>query len=74
MAPVNIRELDDLLIQVITECDHPEITGVEVWPSGSEGHTRMVVRFASGATAMIMVRQVAGVQHTPFELPEEAFA
>lgn len=68
---MNIRELDDLLLQVITESDHPEIAGVEVWPSGPEGHTRMIVRFASGATATIMVRQAADARHAPFELPKE---
>ncbi|WP_146147474.1 hypothetical protein [Prauserella shujinwangii] len=74
---MKLRELDELILQVITESDHPEITRVEVVPTEEDptDHTRVVVHFASGASAVIMIRDVRGSRvrtTTPFELPKEA--
>lgn len=74
---MKVTELDDLIVKLITEADHPEITDVEVVPTSSrpDNHTRLVVHFASGASAVVMVRQVAaagGRRSGEFEIPREA--
>lgn len=73
---MRVTELDDLLIKLLVESDHPEIASVErVATAGRpDDHTRVVVRFASGGRATIMVTQVTGPdgrQYPKYQLPRE---
>lgn len=76
MAGVKVTELDDLIVKVLAQSDHPEIEEIEVVPTldRPDNHTRIVVKFVSGRTAIVMVRQVSGQsgrRHTNYELPQE---
>ncbi|HEV2782466.1 MAG TPA: hypothetical protein VGX25_23990 [Actinophytocola sp.] len=74
---MRIREFESVLAGLLTDADNPEIVDVRSCSEQNpQGHTRLHVRFASGADAYIMVRRVAGrgiPSHAPFELPREAF-
>lgn len=78
MAAVKVRELDEMLLSIITESDHPEVAAVEVVPTADrpDNHTRLVVEFVNGRTAVIMVREVRGqgIRHAPYELPKAVIA
>lgn len=78
---MRVRELDDTLVRLLTEADHPEIVSVEALaerrgdgePPDTD-HNRVKVWFASGGTATIMVRTVSGPDiplHPAFQLPAE---
>jgi len=77
---MRLAEFDDLLTTLIGEADHPEIRSVEPCRTDDTAptyHSRVRVRFHSGATATIMVRAVEGrldgkavPSHPPFQLPE----
>lgn len=76
---MRVRELDDTLVRLLAEADHPEVVSViplatpNVEPPDPR-HSRVKVTFASGATAIIMVRTVASANtplHPAFELPPE---
>ncbi|MGH3761510.1 hypothetical protein [Actinophytocola sp.] len=73
---MKVTELDELLTKLILESDHPEISEIERVPTEGwpDNHTRIVVRFANGASAVIMVRNVVrpgGRRHADFEVPAE---
>jgi hypothetical protein len=70
---VRLPELDEMLADLIARSDHPEITGVEIAPDSPDDHTRLVVSYASGATSVVMVRQVAraGRRSAEYEIPRE---
>lgn len=77
MPQVKVTELDELLAKLILESDHPEISEIEFVPTKDrpDNHTRMVVRFVDGSSAMIMVRNVVrsgGRRGNDFEIPAEA--
>ncbi|TCP53452.1 hypothetical protein EV191_10419 [Tamaricihabitans halophyticus] len=70
---MQVTELDELIVKLIVDSGHPEIDSVERVPTPGrpDNHTRLVVRFASGASATIMVPLVTGggVSHERYQLP-----
>lgn len=75
---VTITDLDDLLIRIITESAHPEITAIEVVPTPDrpDNHTRLRVDFANGASIYMMVGEVrrGGRSGEAFVIPREVMA
>lgn len=73
---MQITELDDLIMQIITDSDHPEIASVERVPTSEQpdDHTRIKVTFANGGAVIVMVHSVSGPgvpSHQKYELPRE---
>jgi hypothetical protein len=74
---MRVREFEALVVDLLTEADHPEILSVQRCADDARDttHNRLKVNFASGASATVMVREVTGPglpRHAPFELPKEA--
>ena len=74
---MRLAELDQLITDLIVADDHPEIVKVEMAGTGERptNHNRLVVHFASGASAIVMVERVEGngiPRHASYELPREA--
>ncbi|OQO92231.1 hypothetical protein B1813_08330 [Saccharomonospora piscinae] len=78
MTGVQLSDLDELIMRVITESDHPEITAVEVVPTPGrpDNHTRVRVDFADGASVYVMVGEVrrGGRATEAFTVPREVMA
>jgi len=76
LSAVRIPELDQLITDLLVDDDHPEIVRVEMTATQDPlHHNRLVVHFANGAAAYVMVARVerSGIpRHTPHELPREA--
>jgi hypothetical protein len=71
---MRLPDLDQIIAGVLVADDHPEITRVEIVPTSERpaDHTRLVVTFTDGSTAVVMVRRVEGTnvpRHADFELP-----
>lgn len=74
---MKLPELDELIVKLLTDSDHPEIDTIEVVPTRDrpDNHTRVNVKFADGSVAYIMVTRVVGPgipKHADYEIPREA--
>lgn len=73
---MRVPELDKLITDLLVDDDHPEIVRVEMTATEDPAyHNRLVVHFASGAAACVMVERVEGPgvpRHAAYELPREA--
>jgi type IV secretory pathway ATPase VirB11/archaellum biosynthesis ATPase len=76
MCGVRVSELDELLIELISRSDHPEIVAVERTATEDRPnyHVRVVVRYASGGSSTIMVHHVVkadGRSMPDYTVPDE---
>jgi hypothetical protein len=73
---VRLTELDQLIADLLVNDDHPEIVRVEMIATQDPlYHNRLIVHFADGGAAYLMVARVEGrgiPRHTAHELPREA--
>lgn len=72
MVAMKVSELDELIVNALAGSGHPEISKIERVAGASADHTRVVVYFANGTTAVIMVRKVEGPgvpAHADYQLP-----
>lgn len=75
---MRVKELEDLIIDMIGKADHPEIVSVESAVGEDDPptkHARVRVKFASGAKAHVQVYKVTGpgIPHSGnYEVPKEA--
>lgn len=73
---MKVSELDDVLVTALTESGNREIAKIEKCATADrpDNHTRLVVTFADGATAVIMVKRIVknGRRYPDYEIPREA--
>lgn len=71
---VKLPELDEAIVRAVTDADHPEVTKIEVITEEKpDNHTRVVVHFANGSAAYVMIGEVRNGSRPgkPYEVPEE---